>query len=632
MRSMFFRVCGEGRTMKVLRALAWVLVLAPGASAYMDHGGRISRDFAKGTLTVGGGNSEELVILTWAGNGSKTEPLTVFAFCADGECGFNANGFPDDPCFQVQGAPSPQDWTCEKSSDNDHTPKASAHCKSTKGCLWAWELPGSRGNISYAPPVVSGVGSSQRVYVATANHGGGGSVWAFNLGGQALWRYDPGDPKEAKGGFYARPAVVGLAGGDRLVLAPSLKNSRMYVLHDEVDSGGYPTVSTWTAPFPIGPVGKGGGRVRFEPIPECQNNCSDPIVVYAGVESGGKKRGLYKFEVHSDSPEADIATCGRDSSVTCLDWTILDSDLSMSIGGVLVENSASKKFLVANLGNTSGTAVYAVSAREDGSCLGPDEDGNNNVVEGCFAIHSQVDDDESTTDLSSIRGTHRSHPAVRKKAGSQPEIFISQKEGGEKPGGKLWRFRLKEQGNWGHQDGSHRDRWNSVLEDAWGAAGSLGQEPWPTCLTPAKAIPTTSWSSPAIHPDGDFVFVSSRPGKKNEAPGGVYRLPVNTVDAHECPGTGDDVSANWLEIRGQVPKDGFRTTGIFTASGRRVHYGSSVDRFYTMDSKSGSECSLIACYDMDGDSADPDRPQPDGGVCQSDEVNYAAPACCSEVC
>ena len=221
----FFRI-RSGATFVVL----FLVGLAMPASAYMDHGGRISRNFAVVDET---GGDHDMVFLTWGGTGSKKERLTLFALCADGDCGatspqidsgiastlfssgeiraefLNTNDFGDD-CDETMCWHSNSTLAgCDSATDPQ---------RDTLACRWAVEIPGSRGDIAHAPPVVDP--GANRVFVATVDEGSGGSLWAFDLDGnlQGFFRPrtfqdDHGDTRYKKkiaSGFYARPAAPSL--------------------------------------------------------------------------------------------------------------------------------------------------------------------------------------------------------------------------------------------------------------------------------------------------------------------------------------------------------------------------------------------------------------------------------------
>jgi hypothetical protein len=176
--------------------------LGPASEAlgFMDHGGRISREFAKAELRWEQGGeilSEDLVLFTWAGGGSKSEHRTLFAFCADGDCDTRAPRYAswDDVSTFV---PSGNECKDGDAKDPQVTfPVPSPHCQFDQGCFWSWELPDSRGDISHSPPVAHQVGdqtlpfddaeTADRVFVATSNDGGGGTVWSFDLDGACNW-------------------------------------------------------------------------------------------------------------------------------------------------------------------------------------------------------------------------------------------------------------------------------------------------------------------------------------------------------------------------------------------------------------------------------------------------------------
>ena len=639
------------RPLAVAQLVAITLLAGPlPATAYMDHGGRISRDFAKGTLhwgTGSGADSEEIVLFTWAGDGTQSERLTIFAFCASGTCpaGVPTPQAPGSKCIDPTADPAAPAW--------------SDHCEGQEGCLWGWELPHSRGDLSYAPPVVSQVGTetleADRVFVATRNDGGGGSVWSFDLDGTCHWSAKF-DNKQAKSGFYARPAVQELGDPDdpsegRVIFAPSLNNSKMHVLFDgEKDdersgrSWGYngPAVPGEAPQYDMPPIriaqpGSSGGRVRFGPIVECDPaDCKIPEVL-VGAENGNSKRGLYKFWVcpqsldhcqYAGQPASSETACaakeqndswwGRyhltDPKCKAQDgyrliWDIRDPALPMKIGGEIV-GDAVQRYLVGNLDNLAGVAVYDITRAEGlaetlagsgGLDLYNPPDEPAHCEEDCFAIHEREDGQQV------VQGAHRSHPtAVFELDACDPgafpsttrctcasgdtdcawTVYISQKEGAPSTGAQLWKFRMNAEGTdsipvWNAGD-SNKEKWDAIFTEAWGTVGP-DIEPWPTCLGGggASAIPTTSWSSPAVHPDGRSVFVSSRQGANGA--GGIYRIPLTAGGA--CPDEdGDALPDRLLDF---LPTDGWRTTGIFSELQEQaggvpgphtlIHYGSSQD-------------------------------------------------------
>ncbi|MEE3327501.1 MAG: hypothetical protein VX252_09210 [Myxococcota bacterium] len=653
----------------------------------MDHGGRISREFAKAELRWEQGGeilTEDLVLFTWAGDGSKSEHLTLFAFCADGDCDDGA------PRYDVAGSVSNPNCEDVDAKDPQVTfPVPSPHCQLDQGCFWSRELPDSRGDISYSPPVSHQVGdqtltfddadTADRVFVATSNDGGGGTVWSFDLDGACNWGTKFSN-KQAKSGFYARPAVQELGASDdpgegRVVFIPSLNNSKMQVLFDgsSTAASGLPwggsvnDLDSKKKPgIPIDQPGKSGGRVRFEPIVECNDPCYVPEV-YVGATGGGSKRGLYHFHVCPTSFEfIDGTQCEPDSAPTSVEaalmaeydipflptgkkndeedgyrlaWDILNPDLNMILGGVMI-GDATQRYLVATLDTSAGAAVLDISRAEESSdpklCNwknDPDE-GEPDPLD-CFAIHPE------------IRATHRTRPtAVNElltcdtsvspsvcscevgETNCAPVVYIGQKEGAPKGGGQVWKFRLRENPSWPMgQAKSNAEKWDTALENQW--SDNAYNYTWPACLSGGTGkIPTTSWSSPVVHPEGRSVFVSSR----NGAGGGIH---VIRQDQEVCPFDSTNVdSEHLLDF---YPKEGWRTTGIFTEEEDpntpeeqyRLHYGSSNDKFYTLNpdvNRSGNGCdSVLWCYDIDQKMSLPIG-KLQGGFCDG---SSAAPDCCT---
>jgi hypothetical protein len=446
-------------------------------------------------------------------------------------------------------------------------------------CFWSVELPNSRGNASYAPPVVSA--SPGRVFVATTDAGGGGTIWSFAFDGGCRWGLKPDDNDDAQGGFYARPAVGPPAQGHSGVLlyAPSFKNSRMHVIFE--------SDGAVTRPCPAPPAvspgchyvelfrvdddpESGGAQVDFEPIVEPCPTGDDAIAgcfgrVYVGGEQGSSKRGLYAFNV------------GATNAPDLGPWTILDPALTMRLGGVVLDGS-DDRFLVANLDNQAGVAVFDLDRAESGGCSGSD-------ATKCFAIHDRATGQR-------VEAVHRSRPVkvyekvvcdvgtCRPEActptpldpGCLPVVYLGQKEGGTFDGGQVWKFRLTGDA-WLDQE-TDEERWYGVFDDAWGKDGSGGAEPWPACA--GEGIPTTSWSSPVVHPLGEYVFLGSRNGANGA--GGLYRLAQPDDDG--CPAERE--ATNWFPY---IPANGWRTTAVFTgvqSDEELVHFGSSEDEVFAL--------------------------------------------------
>jgi hypothetical protein len=732
-RHRLFRiVSGAGFT-----ALIFLVLVMP-VYAYMDHGGRISRDFA---VVDKEGRDNDLVFLTWGGTGKKKERLTLFALCADGECdattpeidsALRGSLFDNDLTYNNYDAPildvhlSQNDTDdCDKrmcwhsSTHRDQT-ELSSRCqpqpslgsadRNTKACRWAVEIPGSRGDISHAPPVVDA--EADRVFVATVDEGSGGSLWAFDLNGNLKGFFRPltfdsngSKPykKKIKSGFYARPAVKTYSykyssGGTyttqkgTLVFATGLKNSWLYVLDGR-------DLQTVIAAFPVSDdLDSGGGRVRFEPIVEDLNGACEledhpgrrscAFRIMMGVENGSKKRGLYVYNVTVEADSGGINAAGVvfKSALTLtpphreLEYAVLNKALPMTLGGVVIEGmatesgtSVSKKFLIATLDHQAGTAVFDLSRAE----------ANSGIHEGdaalaFFAVHPD------------IRATHRTHPtkAYEKEVcdpiltgtdlykcscepgaiGCDPVVYIGQKEEAPKGGGQVWKFRLRSDPTWETVDlqglsevDGLAAKWNAIFEALWSGVdpstvhgNPLGYT-WPACLNGSKgSIPTTSWSSPVVHPEGRYVFVSSRNGSSRNAQGtgGIYQITqpqITSADSNACP---DEIEAGSIMGDGQpdylldfYPKEGWRTTGIFTENqdfaGTTVeddarkryllHYGSSHDKIYTIapdvDSPSPSSvegCDKVQwCYDIEARTS---------GLCDAGDAvdnGVADPVCCA---
>jgi len=674
-------ILGRRRSLALAPLIAVTLLSShPAAFAFMDHGGHISRDFAKGVLrwpTETGIDSEEIVLFTWAGDGTQSEKLTLFAFCASGFCSSDVlsstSNEHEDRCIDApEGEPVLE-------------PTHSEHCESREGCLWAWELPHSRGNTSYAPPVVTQVGeipedaedppTTDRVFVATANDGGGGSVWSFDLNGKCHWEARFTN-KEAKSGFYARPAVQELGGADdptqgRLVFAPALNNSKMQVLFDG-DPGAYESGRPWGAfsdpdpdvgngipGIPIDQPGSSGGRVRFGPIVECEDPCVIPEV-FIGAENGNSKRGLYHFHV---CPRTGVPACldgmgepifpttdpnGKEQDGYRLVWDILHPTLPMKLGGAIIQDPGepTQRFLVATLDNSAGVAVFDVTRAEAPVGIEPTSCGTDSVPAfdplDCFAVHERLPGEGAEV----VRGAHRSRPIAVYETSTgcagpvcacepgdpdcAPVVYIGQKEGAPNNGGQVWKFRLRigqEDASWAAGELDNAVKWYSIFEDGWGA-GAGGFVPWPTCVGDGEgSIPTTSWSSPVVHEDGGSVFVSSRDGA--DGAGGIYKItqPVGDVCPDEPAGAPDgdpDYLLNYL------PKNGWRSTGIFTGTpgAYRLHYGSSNDKLYTLDPDAPAGCGAVLwCYDIDEKGLGPlTSGDPQGGRCDGGGDD---PVCCS---
>jgi len=572
------RISQPGRQMARLFLAVALCASSPSvALAFMDQGGGISRNLA--TTAVGG---EELVFLTWGGTGPKSERLTLFAFCADGSC--------DSPPVLASYIHPP---SCTVAGLNL---RASDRCDQNRGCLWAWELPKSRGNASYAPPTVSkpDLLPAGRVFVATTDDGGGGTVWAFDLSGHCLWANKPQPNSGVSGGFYGRPAVQELGDGDegRLVFAPSFKSSKMHVLYDGPARTAPPVSAgdSWVRPFNVAKPNTTAGDARFGPLVECADSDCSTVRVYVGLEQGSAKRGMYAFDVNPNIPNGYRPV-----------WTILDPRLSVRLGGVLLQ-SGSQRYLVANLENLAGTAVFDINRAEKqppelvGCNAATTMDPIANTV-NCFAIHP------------TIRGAHRSDPiSVMEKEMSgipvacssgtdcKPVVYIGQKEGGVYGGGEVHKFILAGGGRWADGD-TDLDKWYTPFDDGW--------QSWPACK--GASIPTTSYSSPAVNPLNLHVFVGSSHDE------GVYRL-TQPLD-RGCPC--EPVAPAWFDY---FAPSGWRTTAAFSQGGNRIHIGSSEDEFYTLrEDRVG--CPVEWCYDI-GNSGN-------SGVCP---VVGPGPACCTAAC
>ena len=668
----------------------WLLVfLIPGeAWSYMDHGGRISRDFAI-VDSVNTGGEEDLVFLAWGGTGSKKERITLFALCADGKCG--SSPVPDESealhLFDNSTPPVLRDTSrsdrdfcdnslCWHSSDYPEDPEdpretdVELRCEGSPACSWAVEIPGSRGNTSHAPPVLDV--ASNRVFLASVDEGGGGSVWAFDLEGQlqGLFRpkiqhVDPSAGGKARyknhvsGGFYARPAVFPYrytAAGEQehgsLVLLPGIKNAYLYVL-DGSD------LRTVIAAFPISEdLQSSGGRVRAEPIVEdmspggCEFRDTDntnsqdgswdcTIRVSVGVENGGKKRGLYVYDidlsvvpgaVNSDGVQFaqfyDINPGDTDPPQAAhLHYALRHDELPAVLGGEAIlektlADGTKKRFLVMTLSKNAGVALIDLTGAQEALDLrllgsqGARRTFDQDEAEPFIAIHPTVEQ------------THRTRPMVHRPCQGTcdpEEVYIGQKGGGDHAGGRVYRFRFDPAldlttARWpdwstGFGEIAEGPRWDSVLEGASPVSTTVSPvAPWPDCLVGGEGITTTSWSSPFPHfiprdpldsesRDTTYVFVGS--SHESDQSGGVYRLVIPSGEPDACP---EETAADaWFDYD---LSRGWRTTAIATendvaqaAVPWRLHVGTSNERFFTLDllgeGGPGSEEALTQwCYDL----------------------------------
>ena len=695
------------RMIKCIGFSGWVLVLLalPGY-AYMDHGGRISRDFA---VVDKEGRDDDLIFFTWGGTGGKKERLTLFALCVDGNCTstnpvidsalkngslFSAAGEIEDEYLGVkdEGDHCDENVCWHSSSGLPADSEIANRCmpggsRSVNLCRWAVEIPGSRGDIAHAPPVVDA--AAERVFVATVDDGGGGSLWAFDLDGNLKGffrpkRFSDGSgnmpyKKKISSGFYARPAVGSysytyndgasdITEHGTLVFAPGLKNAWLYVLDGR-------DLQTVIAAFPISEdLQSGGGRVRFEPIVESDLDCvlekggnqACEFSVMIGVENGGKKRGLYVYKVPVRVNSDDIGSGGvvfESTNDSELKYAVLNKALPMKLGGELMEHRAGEKFLVATLDSQAGVAVFNLSKAEEGTFPA--------IYEGdkalpYFAIHPDVRETHRTRPTKAYESvncgdTSSGSPPICSCAssdvtGCDPVVYVGQKEGAPGGGGQVWKFRMKEQVAWSEDaslaQGDYTEaqieqyfdtQWRGVFDDHW--RGNANQYTWPACLSDSTpSIPTTSWSSPVVHPEGRSVFVSSRNGS---GAGGIYQITQPQIisndpddwgacpdikedyddDAHTAP-TADGLPDYLLDF---YPREGWRTTGVFTEDDELgqsntnrfwLHYGSSHDKIYTLapdeEVVPGSDvCSRVKwCYDI-GDQAK-------SGLC---EAVSKAPCC-----
>jgi hypothetical protein len=544
-----------------------MLVTFP-ASAFLDSGGRISRELAVGE--VGG---VETLYATWQGGGGKKDNLTLFAFCADGgggDCGLDAQPAsctvtPQNGGEKVPGEATVQAEACDA---DDSTP-----------CKWKVSLPYSRGDVSYAPPAISDDGRlivvGTRDQAESTTHG---RIFAFDENGNCEWVYEPG-AKDAKNGFYAR-LVVHETGSAYVVVAANKKSGNLHMIRD---SGSLPevvTISDDNATL----VSVNSGEIYFEPIvdTECCGSagCQGSLRVYAGVHGGSNKRGIYAFDASIDVLNDKIISLSEA-------WRYLDEDipaeldlpkdaLAFRIGGVLVASrklnaphtaiEAETRFIVGALRPSDG-----VVAIELNGCNAPDA--SSQIAFGYGSEGTLVKEVHRT------RPVHLWEPAPACNAcpgaglgdcpaNCQSVVYVGQKQGFSGNSAAIHRF--------------------TPQTDAPLGPDARASWSWPHCITPSTQyhrLKHTSWASPVVDKDhGNNIYLGTNQDT------GVYQVLAGAT----CPLAEDP---EWFPYR---PAAGWRTTAEFsgTSRNRLVHMGDSYGVMYSVDAENTQPGVLAWCYDM----------------------------------
>ena len=308
--------------------------------------------------------------------------------------------------------------------------------------------------------------------------------------------------------------------------------------------------------------------------------------------------GIGFAQAYDDS--SPISSKRADAS---LEYAVLNKALPMRLGGEIMTTSGDKKFLVANLDNQAGTALFDLTRIEedlDSGLLVRGQPVRNDEALPYFDIHPDV------------RATHRTRPMLHQPCTCspkpctptcQPEVYLGQKEGDGNSAGRVYRFAFRSdvdlQQDWSslHTEVQHtvisadsalvsspeEGKWGSVLEQRSNVGTGLNENgPWPLCR--GEGITTTSWSSPFPWYDGTktYVFVGSSHASVGDGKGGVYRLEY--TDSNDCPG--QEAAKPWFPL---LLTEGWRTTPIATdpiaeggSTGSLLHVGTSKDRFFSL--------------------------------------------------